>query len=254
MARLKRISEEERAAKQKLREMGVSDYELNRLYDANYKARQRAQDVGASPKETLNLSWRQILRGARQAEAQGKSASEYVAGRKNLFSKSYKISQVRKEVIDVIGAGDVNISTGEVAGSWAQEIAAKTVKRATGAELANAQRDAVKELREEGFDFDAEVYHRTRAKYDAVGASSQAEWDTLFAQEVNENKEYADELATKVVEYLNKNLDIDAIDEEQAQIEYEAETLFDLETEKGARQAAKYIRDKKRELFRRYGV
>ena len=63
--------------------MGVSDYELNRLYDANYKARQRVSeltgaelaDLGNKGKP-LSLSWQQVLRQARQAETQGKTATQ----------------------------------------------------------------------------------------------------------------------------------------------------------------------------------
>ena len=102
MARLKKISEEERAAKNELRKMGVSDYELNRLYDANYKARQRVSeltgaelaDLGNKGKP-LSLSWQQVLRQARQAETQGKTATRKTR-RPNLTARPTRTTPCRK--------------------------------------------------------------------------------------------------------------------------------------------------------------
>ena len=90
--------------------MGVSEYELNRLYDANYKARTRGKIAGAEYGESLNLNWKNVLQGARQALKQGKTVSEYVRSKTASYKKKYTLKTVKQEQIGYI--------TGAQGGDW----------------------------------------------------------------------------------------------------------------------------------------
>lgn len=253
MARLKSISEEERAAKAQLRQMGVSDYELNRLYDANYKAKQRAAASGASPGKTLNLSWQQVLRNAQQAQRQGKTASDYINIRRQTLAKQYKASTEKKRVRETYSQ-NLNQITGEV-GRWSAELFDKLLKRSTGAELGRAETDAINELldaEEIDEDFKRESYRAAKNRYVMTNASTQEEWDKLLQDELTKDEETLKKIQEKIAE--NLDVDLSAVDEAQEEANEYVNENFDLTDEKEARAASRYLAKRKREVFSEYGL
>lgn len=240
MARLKTISEQERNAKALLREMGASDYELNRLYDATYKARKRAEAQGAEPGKTLNLSWSQVLRNARQAQAEGKSVNEYIQGRRKRLADTYKTSEVKKDVVKRYKVDD---------GDWASEALQLFFKSQSGAEVAKLEADAINELKEEGAidnDVLSDAYRNARRRYEATGASTKEEWDKFLAEELSAEPEAWESIKDRMLE--NAGIDAEDIRNEQALAEEEADT-FDDEAK-----ARRYLKRRKREVFAEYGL
>lgn len=239
MARLKRISEEERAARAMLKKMGVSEYELERLYDANYKARKRAEAGGAEYGGALNLNWKNILRGAYQAKRQGKSASEYVRARAKGFGQRYRASEVKKEILnDLIQNPD----------DWAQEILNKKLKQLSAAELSRIRNEAIEQMIENGEiskDIVDETYRATKRKYEETNASTQAEWDEYLAEA---RAQYVEDFEI-MTDYIARYLGIDLYEIQKAQkiAEAQAEKI-------GNEQArAKFLENAKREAFSMFG-
>lgn len=250
MARLKKISEEERAAKNELRKMGVSDYELNRLYDANYKARQRVSeltgaelaDLGNKGKP-LSLSWQQVLRQARQAETQGKTATQYIEMRRANLSNYFRKSTVKAQSIDIIFANKQGVIT------WAQE----ALNKFNAAEVNQAQLEAIEMISEDSEDYQsiADAYRNAKKAYERTGATTQAEWDYLLSNELVKNAETNESLRNYTAEILG--VDIEALDDAEAATQEYISVNFDLSTTEGAQAAQKYYDNAKREALRKYG-
>lgn len=250
MARLKKISEEERAAKRELRAMGVSDYELNRLYDANYKARQRVSeltgaelaDLGNKGKP-LSLSWQQVLRQARQAETQGKTATQYIQRRRANLSNYFRKSAVKAQSIDIIFANKQGVI------SWAQE----ALNKFSAAEIKQAQLEAAEMISEDSDDYQsiADAFRNAKKRYEAIGATTQAEWDYLLANELVKIAETNKSLRDYTAEILG--VDIQALDDAEAATQEYISANFDLSTIEGAQAAQKYYEKAKREALRKYG-
>ena len=247
MARLKTISEQERNAKALLRAMGATDDELDRLYDATYKARKRAEAQGAEPGKTLNLSWVQVLRNVKQAQARnGETVSQYIQGRRSRLAKLYKTTEVKKDVIERHKVDD---------GDWGDEVLSRFLKSLSGTEVAKLENDAIKELEEEGAienDVLRDAYRNARARYEASGASTKEEWDKFLAEELSAVPDSWDLIRERMLEKAGlKSKDNDVVDkirEAQQLAEEEADT-FDDEAK-----ARRYLKRRKREVFAEYGL
>lgn len=251
MARLKKISEEERLAKNQLREMGVTDWELDRLYDANYKARKRAAETGGNPGKTLNFSWAQTLRNVKQAQAQGKTANEYIAARRESLANTYRVSKQKKGTLERLKL----TPTQNAFESWGDELMAIILKRESGKRVSKLEADIIKELESEDVipeDIKSKVYRKAKEKYITSGASTQEEWDKLLGDEYSEEEDVFDIVKESVAEAYGVN--IDEINEKQDEYEALAETLFDMETESGRKAAARFLQEKKRGVFNEYLV
>ena len=227
--RIKKISEEERAARAQLKKMGVSEYELQRLYDANYKARKRAEFAGAEYGESLNLNWKNILRGARQAQARGGSASEYIQERRASFKGKYTIQETKINTIQSIAGEDVS-------GDWGAELVSKVLKRYSAQQVLEKKVNAIEKMQAAGEALPPptnEAYRRAHGRYIAENASTQAEWDNILneerAKELEENE--------RLLEYIGKNLGVDLDGVRAAQAEADAAGLSDSEYQKAKRKA-----------------
>ena len=232
--RIKRISEEERAARAQLKKMGVSEYELQRLYDANYKARQRAEFAAAQYGESLNLNWKNILQGARQARARGESATEYVQARRASFKAKYTIKETKAATIQSISGGDFS-------GDWGAELVAKELKKYSAADVLKFKANALSDMQDAGEDLpppSGEVYKRARRRYKEENAATVGEWDTLLAEEQAKEIEVDDTLLEYIADYLG--IDLDGV--RNAQAEADAAGLSDAEYKKAKRKAFEEFR------------
>ena len=234
-SRIKKVTEEERAARATLKKMGVSEYDLQRLYDANYKARQRATVAGASYGESLNLNWKNVLQGARQARAVGKTVSEYIAARTQSYKGKYTLKEVKREQIESI--------TGGISGDWGAELVAQQLKNYSTADVVDLKAEAIGEMEENGEalpPISNETYKRAHRRYKETNASTQAEWDNLLREERAKDIEENDTLLTYMAGLMG--IDLDGVREAQTEAEQQASTLPENERDK-------FLQRKKREAF-----
>lgn len=172
--RLKKITQEERAAKRALRAMGISDYELNRLYDANYKAKARARvfNSPAAEGEQLLLTWSGILKGAKRAASQGVTPNEYIAVRKRRYEASFVLSEAKKAQTKAVIAGS----------KWLK----LCLQRYSTAEIEAAKVEvATDEVMTDGSSYESRRYARARELY-ARSEGGRAAWDRCLKQSTDE--------------------------------------------------------------------
>lgn len=185
--RIKRIGSEERAAKRELRAMGVSDYELDRLYDANYKARARARIFSEKAGESaqFSLQWANILKGVKQAQKQGKSPSEYVQMRKEAYQSAYRLSEAKEVATGGVTSGS----------SWL----ARCLSRYSTAEIEAAKHDRalLDVLAGDNESYEHKRYARARELYKKT-AGGQAAWDKALS-----------EASEEIAEEEAKNIEVD---------------------------------------------
>ena len=258
MARLKKISEEERAARAQLRGMGVSEYELDRLYDANYKARQRAIEQSANPGKTLNLSWAQVLRNARQAIAEGRaeSASDYIQSRRQTLSDAYRTKTVKEETLKRLAVKGYDPETGEIkdSGSWAEELLLEKANDLTGSQVAALEAEQMKEAEQAGEipgNIVYDSYRDAKRKYIETNASTKEEWDNLLKNEFMARDEAREIVQQRVAEQLE--IDFDKIQQMQDEAEAQAQAMFNLSDPKEAEEAARYLEREKQKAFSMFG-
>lgn len=238
-ARIKRITEEERAARAQLKKMGVSEYELQRLYDANYKARQRAKITGAEYGESLNLNWKNILKGARQARQDGKTVSEYVQARAQAYKAKYALREVKRENIE-------SVTGGTAGGDWGAELVGQELKRLSTAEILDLKAEAIAQMEDAGEATPTpsnETYKRAHRRYIETNASTQTEWDKILREEQADGVEIDDTLLFYIANLLGINLD--GIRAAQAEAEQQAANLTGVEKER-------FLQRKKREAFNEF--
>lgn len=236
--RIKKITEEERAARAQLRKMGVSEYDLQRLYDANYKARQRATVAGASYGESLNLNWKNILQGARQARGIGKTVSEYITARTQAYKGKYKLKEVKREQVESITGG-----TGD---DWGAELVSRELKKYSTAEVVNLKAEAIDDMEENGEalpPISNETYKRAHQRYIETNSSTQSEWDNLLNEERAKDIEESETLLNYIANLIG--IDLDGIRRAQAEAEQIAAGLPESERDK-------FLQRKKREAFSIY--
>lgn len=213
--RIKRITEEERQARAQLKRMGVSEYELERLYDANYKARKRAAEIaGADFGKTLNLNWKNILQGARQAKAAGGSVSSYIKLKTQSYKGKYVASEIKKETIETITGSGTDM------GDWGAELVQKTLKRYSAAEIQRLREQALEDMEDAGEEIpepSSEAYKRAKRRYKETNASSQFEWDSLLRSEMAAEYENTETLLNYIARLIG--VDIDGIRARQADVE-----------------------------------
>lgn len=185
--RIKRIGSEERAAKRELRAMGVSDYELDRLYDANYKARARARIFSEKAGESaqFNLQWSNILKGVKQAQKQGKSPSEYIQMRKEAYQSAYRLSEAK-----AVSTGGVTAGSGWLARCLARYSTAEI-------EAAKYEQALADVLAGDNQSYEHKRYEEARKQY-KTSPGGQAEWDKALADA--SEKVAADEAAKITVD------------------------------------------------------
>lgn len=232
--RIKKVSEEERAARAQLKKMGVSEYELQRLYDANYKARKRAEFAGAKYGESLNLNWKNILQGARQARARGESASGYIQARRASYKAKYTIKETKTATIQ-------SISGVEYSGDWGAELVAQELNKYSAAEVLKFKAQALSDMEEAGEALPPpsnEAYSRAHRRYIEENASTQQEWDSLLSQEQAKEIEYNGTMLEYIARYLG--IDLDGV--RNAQAEADAAGLSATEYQKAKRKAFKEFR------------
>lgn len=197
-SRIKRITQEERNARAQLKKMGVSEYELQRLYDANYKARKRAEFVGAKYGESLNLNWKNILIAAQKAVADGKTVSGYIKARQRSYKAKYKISEVKQNEIKKISGTDKEY----FAGDWASELINKKLQKYSTEKILEYKVKALEDMEDAGElipEPSSAAYKRAHARYKNENASTQQEWDNILkkeqAKEVMQDETFQDYIA-----------------------------------------------------------
>ena len=233
--RIKKVSEEERAARAQLKKMGVSEYELQRLYDANYKARKRAEFAGAKYGESLNLNWKNILQGARQARARGESVSGYIQARRASYKAKYTIKETKAATIQ-------SISGGEYSGDWGAELVAKELKQYPAAEVLRFKTEALEDMKDAGEALpppSSEAYKRSHRRYIDENASTKEEWDNILREEQAKELEF-NETLLEYVAYDHLGIDLDGV--RNAQAEADAAGLSATEYQKAKRKAFKEFR------------
>ena len=239
--RIKRITEEERQARAQLKKMGVSEYELQRLYDANYKARQRAEIAGAQYGQSLNLNWKNVLQGARQARQSGKTVSEYINARRAAYKSKYTLKEVKQQNIESI-TGVENVSD-----DWGAELVQKTLSRYSAADVVEIKAEAIGEMEDAGEALPPpsdDAYRRAHRRYVENNASTQTEWDSLLRSE-QATEVVADET---LLEYIAQiiGVNLNAVRRAQAGAEAAAGSMQGDERER-------YLRRAKKQAFENYG-
>lgn len=197
--RIKRIGSEERAAKRELRAMGVSDYELDRLYDANYKARARARIFSEKEGESaqFSLQWSNILKGVKQAQKQGKSPSEYIQMRKEAYQSAYRLSEAKE-----VSIGGVISGSGWLARCLARYSTAEI-------EAAKHERALADVLAGDNESYETMRYAKARALY-KTSAGGRAAWEKALAEASDEIAEEEAEKVTVDDDLLWDAFEIDA--------------------------------------------
>ena len=220
--------------------MGVSEYDLQRLYDANYKARQRAEFAGAKYGESLNLNWKNVLQGARQARARGESVTGYIQARRASYKAKYTIKEIKQQSIE-------SVTGATTSGDWGAELLYKKLNTYSAAEVLSIKERALEDMQDAGEDLPEisnEAYKRAHRRYVEENAGTQAEWDSLLLQEQAKEMEADGVLQEYVANYLG--IDLDGIRQAQAEAEQIAASLDGTERER-------FLRRSKKQAFEMFG-
>ena len=178
---IKTISQEERQARAQLKKMGVSEYELQRLYDANYKARQRfafARQGDYREVERLQLSWVNTLRGAYAARQEGKSVNEYIKARTQRYKATYTVKYTKQSKIESVVGERYKGQTG----FWANDAVGLRLERLSAENVVKVYTDAYNAAGITAEE-ESETYRRSHNRYKAENCSTKAEWDRILTEE-----------------------------------------------------------------------
>ena len=203
---LKTISQEERQARAQLKKMGVSEYELQRLYDANYKARQRfafARQGNYAEVERLKLSWEKTLRGAQAARREGKSVSEYIKARTQTYKKTYTTKYTKQSKIESVVGEVYKGSTG----FWANDAVGLRLERLSAEKVVQVYTDAYNAAGITAEE-ESETYRRAHNRYIVENCSTQGEWDRILQEEKGKTLEANANFLTAVASVLDPPVDI----------------------------------------------
>lgn len=177
--RLKVDSAAEKAARQWIKEQGVEEYDLERLYDSMYKARQRAREQGEDPGKQLNLSWVNIKKAIQTTERETGgvvSAEEYIYRRKLQYQNLYRRSAVKQRIKEnLFGVQEIDEETGEIYTDFnpedVPEELLRKINRMSAADLAKIYKNIMPD------DLVSRAYREAKTGYEAGGVYSQAAWD-----------------------------------------------------------------------------
>lgn len=204
--RLKLDSAAEKAARQWIKAQGVEEYDLERLYDSMYKARQRAREQGEDPGKQLNLSWGNIKKAIQTTERETGgtiSAKEYIYRRKEQYQNLYRRSEVKQRIKEnLFGVQEIDEETGEIYTDFNQdnvpeELLRKT-NRMSAADLANLYKKVMPD------DLVSRAYKEARTGYDACGVYSQDAWDEELRKAYERIAAENEELRQQVIDEIAK--------------------------------------------------
>lgn len=202
--RLKLDSAAEKAARQWIKEQGVEEYDLERLYDSMYKARQRAREQGEDPGKQLNLSWVNIKKAIQTTERETGgvvSAEEYIYRRKEQYQNLYRRSEVKQRIKEnLFGVQEIDEETGEIYTDFnpedVPEELLRKINRMSAADLANIYKKVMPD------DLVSRAYKEARTGYDAGGVYSQDAWDEelrkAYERIAAENKELRQQVIDEI--------------------------------------------------------
>lgn len=204
--RLKLDSAAEKAARQWIKAQGVEEYDLERLYDSMYKARQRAREQGEEPGKQLNLSWVNIKKAIQTTERETGgtiSAKEYIYRRKEQYQNLYRRSEVKQRIKEnLFGVQEIDEETGEIYTDFnpedVPEELLRKINRMSAADLANLYKKVMPD------DLVSRAYNEARKGYDAGGVYSQAAWDEELRKAYERIAAENEELRQQVIDEIAK--------------------------------------------------
>ena len=204
--RLKVDSAAEKAARQWIKEQGIEEYDLERLYDSMYKARQRAWEQGEDPGKQLNLSWVNIKKAIQTTERETGgtiSAEEYIYRRKEQYQKLYRRSEVKQRIKEnLFGVQEIDEETGEIYTDFNQddvpEELLRKINRMSAADLANLYKKVMPD------DLVSRAYKEARTGYDVGGVYSQDAWDEELRKAYERIAAENEELRQQVIDEIAK--------------------------------------------------
>lgn len=236
--RLKKIGTSERAARAELKKLGISEHDLIRFYDANYKAKQRAAALNRQTGESLNINWKSILQGAKQNIKQGKTAVDYLKTKTAALKERYKLSTAKAEATRVI----IGVDNGD----WGAELVKKQINKLSAVETENLYSEVLNDMEEAGEQLpapSAETYKRAHKRYIDENAATYEEWGKILHEEQAGELGFNDTMLFYAGRILG--VDLDAIRAEQEEAESDAQRIEE------SKRAA-YLAKRKREIFREY--
>lgn len=204
--RLKLDSAAEKAARQWIKEQGGEEYDLERLYDSMYKARQRAREQGEDPGKQLNLSWVNIKKAIQTTERETGgtiSAEEYIYRRKEQYQNLYRRSEVKQRIKEnLFGVQEIDEETGEIYTDFnpedVPEELLRKINRMSAAELANIYKKVMPD------NLVSRTYNEARKGYDAGGVYSQDAWDEELRKAYERIAAENEELRQQVIDEIAK--------------------------------------------------
>ena len=204
--RLKVNSAAEKAPRQSIKEQGVEEYDLERLYDSMYKARQRAREQGEDPGKQLNLSWVNIKKAIQTTERETGgtiSAEEYIYRRKEQYQNLYRRSEVKQRIKEnLFGVQEIDEETGEIYTDFnpedVPEELLRKINRMSAADLANLYKKVMPD------DLVSRAYREAKTGYEAGGVYSQAAWDEELRKAYERIAAENEELRQQVIDEIAK--------------------------------------------------
>lgn len=204
--RLKVDSAAEKAARQWIKEQGVEEYDLERLYDSMYKTRQRAREQGEDPGKQLNLSWVNIKKAIQTTERETGgtiSAEEYIYRRKEQYQNLYRRSEVKQRIKEnLFGVQEIDEETGEIYTDFnpedVPEELLRKINRMSAADLANIYKKVMPD------NLVSRAYNEARKGYDAGGVYSQDAWDEELRKAYERIAAENEELRQQVIDEIAK--------------------------------------------------
>ena len=196
----------EKAARKWIKEQGVEEYDLERLYDSMYKTRQRAREQGEDPGNQLNLSWVNIKKAIQTTERETGglvSAKEYIYRRKEQYQNLYRRSEVKQRIKEnLFGVQEVDEETGEIYTDFditdiPEELLWK-INRMSAADLAKIYKNIMPD------DLVSRAYRETKTGYEAGGVYSQAAWDEELRKAYERIAAENEELRQQVIDEIAK--------------------------------------------------
>lgn len=204
--RLKVESAAEKAARQWIKAQGVEEYDLERLYDSMYKARQRAREQGEDPGKQLNLSWVNIKKAIQTTERETGgiiSAEEYIYRRKEQYQNLYRRSEVKQRIKEnLFGVQEIDEETGEIYTDFditdIPEELLRKINRMSAADLAKIYKNIMPD------DLVPRAYREAKTGYEAGGVYSQAAWDEELRKAYERIAAENEELRQQVIDEIAK--------------------------------------------------
>lgn len=204
--RLKVDSAAEKAARKWIKEQGVEEYDLERLYDSMYKARQRAREQGEDPGKQLNLSWVNIKKAIQTTERETGglvSAKGYIYRRKEQYQNLYRRSEVKQRIKEnLFGVQKIDEETGEIYTDFditdIPEELLRKINRMSAADLAKIYKNIMPA------DLVSRAYREAETGYEAGGVYSQAAWDEELRKAYERIAAENEELRQQVIDEIAK--------------------------------------------------